>query len=191
MLELLTERLRIRELSPDDWQAVHQYGSEPEVVRYMPWGPNTVEETQEFISRTIEQQKAEPRRAYDMAITLRPSGKLIGGVGLRVHGEKADQGDIGYVLRRDLWGHGYVTEAARSMLGFGFKDLGLHRMWATCDTRNIGSYRVMKKIGMRREAHHRRDVMLHGEWRDSYLYAILKGEFSDVHCRQQEFSEAI
>jgi len=180
VLELLTERLRIRELSSDDWEAVQEYGSDPEVVRYMPWGPNTMEETQEFIRRTQEQQKAERRRAYDMALTPRDSGRLIGGVGLRVHGEKGDQGDIGYVLRRDLCGLGYVTEAARAILALGFNDLGLHRIWATCDTRNVGSYRVMEKIGMRREAHHRRDVMLHEEWRDSYLYAILKDEFSDV-----------
>ena len=176
-MELLTERLRIREVSPADWQAVHEYGADPEVSRYMPWGPNTVEETQVFIKRTIEQQKAEPRQAYEMVMVLRATGKLIGGVGLRVHGEKRDKGDIGYILRQDLWGQGYVTEAARAMLAFGFKDLGLHRIWATCDTRNTGSYRVMEKLGMRREAHHRQDVWLQGGWRDSYLYAILQDEF--------------
>jgi RimJ/RimL family protein N-acetyltransferase len=176
-LELLTDRLLIRDLVPYDWRAVHEYGSDPEVVRYMPWGPNTAEQTQEFLQRTVEQQKAAPRRAYEMAMILKDDGRLIGGVGLRVHGENADQGDIGYVLRRDLWGQGYVTEAARGMVGFGFKELRLHRIWATCDTRNVGSYRVMEKLGMRREAHHRQDVWLHGEWRDSYLYAILESEF--------------
>lgn len=176
-MELVTDRVHIREVAAGDLPDVNAYGSDPEVVRYMPWGPNTLEETREFIERTIEQQRAEPRQAYEMGMVLRETGRLIGGVGLRLHGDPPAQGDIGYILRRDLWGRGYVTEAARAMLAFGFREFGLHRIWATCDVRNVGSYRVMEKLGMRREAHHLQDVWLHGEWRDSYLYAILDSEF--------------
>ena len=54
------------------------------------------------------------------------------------------------------------------------KRFSMHRLWATCDTRNVGSWRVLEKVGMRREGLFRRDVFQKGEWRDSYLYARLE-----------------
>ena len=53
-MEILTERLRLREITQEDFQAVHEYASNPETVRYMPFGPNTMEETQEFIDRNLK-----------------------------------------------------------------------------------------------------------------------------------------
>ena len=61
------------------------------------------------------------------------------------------EGEIGYILNRRYWNQGYMTEAARKVVSFGFEQLGLHRIIATCDPANIGSYRVMEKIGMQRE----------------------------------------
>ena len=57
--------------------------------------------------------------------------------------------------------------------------LGLHRIFATCDTGNEASSRVLEKTGMRREAHFRQDNMIRGKWRDSYLYAVLEDEWSE------------
>ena len=75
-------------------------------------------------------------------------------------------------------GTGVVTEAARALLGAGFRHLDLHRVFATCDVRNTGSYAVMEKLGMRREGRLRRDRQVKGAWRDTYLYAILAEEFA-------------
>jgi ribosomal-protein-alanine N-acetyltransferase len=85
--------------------------------------------------------------------------------------------DIGYVLNRKYWGHGYMTESACTILDVAFKQLKLHRVWATCDTRNRSSYRVMERLGMRREGLFVKDAMEKGEWRDTYLYAILAEEW--------------
>ena len=79
--------------------------------------------------------------------------------------------------RASYWGRGYMTEAGRAILDVAFREIDLHRVWATCDPRNRASYRVMEKLGMRREAHFRKGVMEKGEWRDSYLYAILAEEW--------------
>jgi [ribosomal protein S5]-alanine N-acetyltransferase len=70
-----------------------------------------------------------------------------------------------------------MTEAARAILGVAFRELNLHRVWATCHVRNHASYRVMEKLGMRREAHFRKNAFEKNEWRDSYLYAILAEEW--------------
>ena len=86
---------------------------------------------------------------------------------------------MGYVLRRESWGNGYATEAARVMLRIGFELLEAHRVFATVDTENVSSIRVLEKLGMTREGMHRQSFWspLHGSWRDVYLYAILEGEW--------------
>ena len=65
-----TARLVLRDFEEADWEAVHSYGSDLEVVRYMDWGPNTEEETKKFIQRAIAHQKEQPRRIYTLAIVL-------------------------------------------------------------------------------------------------------------------------
>jgi RimJ/RimL family protein N-acetyltransferase len=70
-----------------------------------------------------------------------------------------------------------MTEAIRALIGFGFGELKLHRIRAECDPRNVGSWRVLEKVGMRREGHLRENFLLDGTWCDSYLYAILDHEW--------------
>jgi len=174
---LHTRRLTLRDFREADWQAVHRYAVDPEVVRYMAWGPNTEAETQEFVRRTLEHQAAEPRRHFGLAVTLNPDGRLIGACNITAAGTDDRGGYIGYVLRRDHWRQGYATEAARALLGFGFGSLGLHRIIATCDTDNGASARVMEKAGMRREGRLLEHKWIKGRWRDSFLYAILDREW--------------
>jgi RimJ/RimL family protein N-acetyltransferase len=70
-----------------------------------------------------------------------------------------------------------MTEAARAVLRFGFTELKLHRIFATCRPANIGSARVLEKLGMQREGHFRQHRWMKGAWHDSYLYAILDHEW--------------
>jgi RimJ/RimL family protein N-acetyltransferase len=174
---LTTEHLILRQFEEDDWRAVHEYASDPEVVRCMPWGPNTEEESREFVRRAMAAAAEMPRLKYDFAILLHGSTRLIGACGIYL-GEDARQANIGYVLNRAFWGKGYGTEAARAFLNFGFGELKLHRITAACDVLNKSSARVMEKIGMRREGLMRQDVWEKGEWRDSLYYAILAEEWT-------------
>jgi|HubBroStandDraft_6_1064221.scaffolds.fasta_scaffold143677_2 ribosomal-protein-alanine N-acetyltransferase len=168
-----TERLLLRELRADDEPDIHEYASDPEVVRLMIWGPNTRDQTWEFLDRALQAQAQWPRPEVGLAIELKSERRLIGSIGLRMKDEANRTADIGYVLNRKYWGHGYMTESARAILDVAFKQLKLHRVWATCDTRNRASYRVMERLGMRREALFVKNAMEKGEWRDTYLYAIL------------------
>lgn len=177
MTSLTSERLLLREFNENDWQAVHLYGSDPEVVRYMPWGPNTEEESQRFIRRAITFQLEQPRRHYELAVVLKEEDLLIGGCGIRVSNPDIMEGNIGYCLNRNFWGKGYATEAARTLLTYGFETLNLHRIYATCDPENKASVRVLEKIGMSLEGRHRENLRIRGEWRDSLIYAILDYEW--------------
>jgi RimJ/RimL family protein N-acetyltransferase len=178
---ITTPRLVLRDFREDDWAAVHRYAADLDVVRYMPWGPNSEKETRAFIERALEAQAEKPRTKFEFAITIGSTGELVGGCGIRVASKRDRSADMGYCLRKDTWGSGYATEAAAFVLAFGFDVLNGHRVFATCDTENLASARVLEKLGMRREAHFREDTRIRGRWRDSYLYAVLEQEWRARH----------
>ncbi len=169
-----TERLLLREFTIGDEADVHEFGGDPLVSLYTDWGPNTPEVTRQIVLARLEQQQRWPRDEINLAIELRAAGKLIGAIGLRISDSEHGIANFGFVLSQAYWNQGFMTEAARALIDKAFPAHKLHRLVATCDTRNIGSARVMEKSGMHREAHFRQDVFQKGEWRDSYLYSILE-----------------
>jgi ribosomal-protein-alanine N-acetyltransferase len=173
---LTTERLLLREFREDDFEDVHAYARRPEVCRYMDWGPNTREDTQAFMDRKWAEQAQWPRDAVNLAIERRADRRVIGSIRLEVSDPANQAGDFGYTLHPDAWRQGYATEAAAAVIAVGFRDLGLHRIWAECDVENLGSWGVMQKLGMRREAHLRDGRLIRGDWRDRYVYAVLASE---------------
>ncbi|NMB24967.1 MAG: GNAT family N-acetyltransferase [Firmicutes bacterium] len=179
MVVLHTPRLILRDFCEDDWRAVHAYASDPEVIRYMTWGPNDEAASKAFVQAVMEGQNAEPRQNYDLAIILKNGDQLIGGCG--IYRRKFREGEMGYCLHRSYWSKGYMTEAAQALLEFAFTEEDYHRVYATCDPKNIGSARVMEKIGMRKEGHLRANLLKGNEWRDSLLYAILASEWRELH----------
>ena len=112
-----------------------------------------------------------------LAIELKSERRLIASIELRISDEANRTGDFGYVLDRNYWGHGYMTESARAVLNVVFNELKLHRVWATCNAQNRASHRVMEKLGMRREGLFLKNAMEKGEWRDTYLYVVLAEEW--------------
>ncbi|MDH3687008.1 MAG: GNAT family N-acetyltransferase [Myxococcales bacterium] len=175
---LRTERLTLRDYSEDDFEAVHAYGSDPEVVRFMNWGPNDEAATRDFLARTIATTREEPRTNWELAMVLSETGELIGGCGLMPRRASSREWELGYVLRRDLWGHGFVPEAAHAVVQFGFGRLDAHRIYARIDPENRGSIRVAERLGMRLEGTFQRDEWIHGEWRDTRVYALLSDEWA-------------
>jgi ribosomal-protein-alanine N-acetyltransferase len=168
-----TERLLLREFRVSDEADVHAYGSDPEVSRFMDWGPNDAATTREVMQRWARSQEVWPRDEVNLAVEHLADGRVIGSfrLGLKAPGHRT--ADFGHSYHRAYWRQGYAAEAARALFAVGFGDLGLHRIWATADVRNIASWRLLEKLGMRREAHFRLDVLVKAAWRDSFLYAIL------------------
>jgi [ribosomal protein S5]-alanine N-acetyltransferase len=142
----------------------------------MDWGPNTEPDTKGFVKKAIAWRASKPRTHYELAITLRKSGELIGGCGIEKRPPRKD-GIIGYILNKPHWNKGYATEAVRALVEFGFTRLALHRIAALCDPLNIGSNRVLEKAGMTLEGHLREDFPVRGRWRDTMIYAILEREW--------------
>ncbi|HZR39312.1 MAG TPA: GNAT family N-acetyltransferase [Ktedonobacteraceae bacterium] len=176
-MRITTSRLYLREFEMVDLPAVHQYESDPEVVRYVSYGPYTEEECCKDLAFHVAHQSEQPRTFFHLAIILRSEDHLIGWCGLQITNRQLREAEIGYALHRHYWGKGYMTEAAQAMLEYGFARHNLHRIFGTCHPENHASVRVMQKIGMRMEGHLRENRWSKGAWRDSLLYAILDHEW--------------
>jgi RimJ/RimL family protein N-acetyltransferase len=112
------------------------------------------------------------------AITLTSTGELVGSIDLRIKPEHR-HAEIGYIIAREYWGNGYVTEAAMAMLRLGFETLNLNRIYAHHMTHNPASGRVMRKIGMRYEGTMRQHIIKWGEVRDIAFYGITREQWND------------
>ncbi len=175
---ITTERLRLREFIEADWPAVLAYQTHPDYLRYYHWTGRTAAEVRAFVRQFIDWQQEQPRYKYQLALVLPAEDRLIGNCGLRLERQGAIEAELGYELDPAYWGRGYATEAARAMVSFGFKELSLHRLWAACLAENVGSVRVLEKLGMRPEGHLRQNRRFKGRWWDTLLYGLLVDEWS-------------
>ncbi|GAA1937296.1 GNAT family N-acetyltransferase [Kitasatospora viridis] len=167
--------LRLREITLDDWPAVHAWASLEQACRYQPWGPNTPEQTRAFVQAAVDARSRSPRSRYPYAVCL--AGEVVGMGELHVRSHGHHQGEISYILHPRLWGHGLGTAIGRALLARGFQELALHRIHATCDPRNHASAGVLRRIGMTHEGRHRHTLLTRDGWRDSDVYSILEGDW--------------
>jgi RimJ/RimL family protein N-acetyltransferase len=167
---LQTPRLLLRPIALADWPAIHRYLSDPIVTRWLPEGCLDEAQTQVFA------RKNAGRSARAVAVIERESEQLVGHMVFHPWLGRATH-EIGWVISSDHQGRGYATEAARALADFAFSTLRCHRLVATCQPENVASWRVMEKLGMRREAHFRQGLYREtGEWWDEYFYALLAEE---------------
>ncbi|GAA0358340.1 GNAT family protein [Microbispora corallina] len=175
---ITTPRLTLRAFTEDDLDDLYAFHSLPEVARYLYWEARTREETEAALEEKIG--RAEIRSdgdALSVAVELRETGRVVGDLTLFWRSEENRQGEIGYVFNPACHGRGLATEAARELLRLGFDGLGVHRLYGRCDARNIPSYRLMERLGMRREAHLVENEFFEGEWSDELVYAMLAREW--------------
>lgn len=172
------EIVHLREMEEHDWKAVHRYASQEKVSQFQPWGPNDEEESRTYVKQAIEDAHKEPRSRFVFAVMVKERNGLIGAGEFHISDFTNKVGEIGYVINPDYWGMGFATETAKQLIGFGFEQLNLHRIYATCDPRNIASSKVLKKAGMIEEGRLREDILLKDGWRDSLIYSILEQEWT-------------
>ena len=138
--------------------------------------PYTIKDAEEFVARNILRHLDEE---HGFAIEL--GGRVVGGIGLRLETPIA-VASLHYSLSRVHWNQGLITEAARAMLDWGFTEFGLEKVYSWADVENVGSWRVMEKIGMTREGTFRSHGLNRGVRQDFHYYGILRDEWE----RQQQ-----
>jgi RimJ/RimL family protein N-acetyltransferase len=175
---LSTERMLLRPYVAEDLAGLHAMFRREDVCRYLPWPPMDLGQAQAKLDQRLLQATIGPDRdAIVLAAVETATGRYLGEFMLRLRSPKDRQGEIGWSVHPDFQGRGFATEGAREMLRVGFDELGLHRIYAEADPRNLASLKVMERLGMRREAHLVETWLLKGEWVDEVVCAILESEW--------------
>jgi [ribosomal protein S5]-alanine N-acetyltransferase len=166
--EILTPRLRLRALLPDDVRAVHAYAFDPEVARFLPWRPHSSELFAKGFIKVITQPQF-----LNWALTRPPADQAIGMIFLHSFSKQHQKAEIAFNLAKAHWNQGLATEAGSAVLQFAFHQLGLNRIEALCMPENLSSRKVLEKLGLvfegrMRKVHHRYDG-----FHDMDLFAVL------------------
>lgn len=177
MIPVETERLIIRHMSESDVEDFLAYQTHPEVTRYQPYEPATRESALRFLAKQAVAEPSDAGAYLAFAVHHKRDNKMIGEVGIEVFPRAQSRGGIGWSFHPDYHGQGYASEAARVLLAYSFSFLDLHRLTTFCDTRNVASYQLMERLGMRREGHSLQSMLLRGVWQDIYHYALLREEW--------------
>jgi RimJ/RimL family protein N-acetyltransferase len=175
-----TERLRLRRFAIDDLDGLAAIQARPEVARFLYWEPRQREEVEPALAKYIAEDEIsgeENDEAMSLAVKRREGGPLLGWVTIWLRSREHRQVEIGFVFDPGAQGQGYATEAARALLVLGFENLGAHRVYGRTDARNEASAAVMRRLGMRQEAHYREAEIFKGEWADELVFAILESEW--------------
>ena len=168
--ELNTSRLRLRAPVLDDAKAIfEEYGADAEVTRYLTWAPHSdIDSVRDFLEGALERMRVGDE--YSWVISLTDTNRPVGMIAARDSGHMAD---LGYVLGRSCWNRGFMTEAVVALSEWILSRPGYYRVWAVCDTENVGSARVLEKSLFQREGLLRRWVVhaaTSPEPRDGFVY---------------------
>lgn len=175
---ITTPRLRLRKpLIEDAHEVFRNYGNDPEVTRYLSWRTHRqVEDAFEAMLARLTHWE----RGTDFSWSITPpgdSGRVMGMISLVPDPTSAWRCSLGYVLGREWWGCGYMTEAARTMVNLALSQPGIMRVWSWTDVENFASMRVLEKIGFEREGVLRRWA-IHPQLgvtpRDCTVFSILR-----------------
>jgi ribosomal-protein-alanine N-acetyltransferase len=177
---LVLEYGRVRLCPPrlKDWDAWATLREESRGF-LVPWEPTWPHDalSRGAYRRRLRQYAEEARQGtgYSFLVWRRVDGALLGGVSLaNVRRGVAQSGSLGYWIGQPHARQGYMTEALRAVLDFGFQRLGLHRVEAACLPSNTASRGLLQKVGFAEEGYAREYLRINGVWQDHVLFAILR-----------------
>ena len=176
---LHTARLELRPFEVGDLDAYLAYRGREDVARFL-LGPaldrtSGATELQKAIAATSLEREGDH---LDLAMVRRDTGELIGDVLLMYRSVENAGAELGFSVHPDHHGQGFAREASQEMLRVGFEDVGLHRIFGRCDARNDASAGLLRRLGMRQEAHFVRNEKVKGEWTDELVFAMLREEWA-------------
>lgn len=184
---LVSERLSIRPLTPDDLARHFAIYSNADVVRYLYEEPFDLEGARQHLKRRCSNGLLAEGSWINLGVDVRDEGVLVGEVGLALLSVAHAHCEIGYVFDPAYVGMGYATEATALMIELAFSALGAHRVSGRLDARNSASARVLERLGMRREGHLVENEFVKGEWTDEVIYAVLDYEWRAARGPARDF----
>lgn len=181
-LRLETTRLILRPFERRDIAAFSAYRSDPDIARYQGWeSPYDLIQAEKFVNEMQAVTPGEMGQWFQLALELKSNAALIGDVAFKVLKNNRLTAEIGMTLAADYHSKGYGVEAVTEMVRYLFDDLEMHRVIANCDPLNHAAYRLLEKVGLRREGDFVESLWYKGYWASEYWYAILEREWRAKH----------
>lgn len=173
-----TQRLIIRHFRAEDFSGLFDYLSNPEVYRFEPGDSITLEE-----AKTLAAQRAESSEFW--AVALKETDQIIGHLYFhQIEPQALKTWELGYIFNPAYQHQGYAAEAAGALVRYGFAKWEIHRVVAYCNPKNTASWKLMERIGMRREGYLRKNIFFQTDvvdepiWLDTLAYAILEEDLA-------------
>ncbi len=179
MKEITTERLILRPFAESDYDDLYEFLSRLRDDEFEGYPGITYENGKQHLAYRLGSEEF-------YAAELANAEKVIGNIycGSRDFGAK----EVGYIVNREYRRNGYAEEALSAVIRNAFGK-GAHRVYAECDPRNTPSWKLLEKVGMKREAHFRQNIWFRKDengapvWKDTYVYAMLESDLSACRTR--------
>lgn len=171
---LKTKNYKIRAFERNDLVSFATYRSDENVAKYQSWTDYSYEDAVTLFENMDYSQFGTVGQWYQLAIVSPDNEELVGDLAL--HFKDEEQVEIGFTVSPKHQRKSVGYEAVSTLLSYLFNDLSKHRVVATTDTKNVASYKLLEKVGFRREAHFVENIFFKGSWGDEYQYAILHSE---------------
>ena len=185
---LAADRVVLRRFRPADLPAFTAYRSDPAIARYQGWdAPYPAERAWRMLAELDLLHPDTPGAWFQFAVALPDTDELLGDCGVYVPADEPRQAELGFTFAAAWQGRGYATEAVRRLLDYLFVDRGKHRVFASCDDRNVRSAALLRRVGMRREGLRLQSTWSKGEWTNDELYALLADALVAKHTETVEW----
>ncbi|PQP83736.1 GNAT family N-acetyltransferase [Paenibacillus sp. PCH8] len=173
--EFETKRLKLRRLTLDDLDDYYAFASDPRVSQQSLWNCHeTAEDSVQYIQRALDNY--EQKRVYLWAFVLKETGSLIGRGGIFHLNEFMQSAELGYAIASTHWGKGLASEAMQPIVNYCFQELDCNRLEGKCNAGNMGSARVMEKLGMSYEGLLRKQLKIKCVFTDQKVYARIRDD---------------
>lgn len=184
-MNLSSKRLNLRYFTREDFPLFYSVFSNEAVMRYA-WIDklNSEADAYPFFEGFINtDEDINENDSYAFAVFSKENNRFIGFADMLIYSrnDSGGCGEIGYFLLPEYWGMGYATELANTLIDFGFTRLGLHKISAKCNSNNLKSEGIMKKVGMTLEGELRKVRYKYGSWDDEKNYGILLEEWKGIN----------
>ena len=173
---LATNRLHLRQIQPEDAEALFATFSDEEAMQFYGHEPHrSLDETCRSIEQT--QTRYARREAIRWGITLKGEDRVIGSCSFHHFDAGFHRAETGYELNRAFWSRGLMTEALSAILTYGFTELGLHRVEAIIDMANEPSKKLLLKLGFTYEGNLRQRYVFRDRFEDEHYFGLLQDEW--------------
>lgn len=177
LLNIVTERICIRNLNDSDLNDFFLYRSNPEITKYQGFDTMTINQCKDFLDSQKEKQFGKAGEWVQYAIEDKTTQKLIGDCAIKLDDYDVRIAQIGITISHLHHKKGYAKETMKAILDFLFSIEDFHRVVEIVDAENIASIKLLESLGFKKEGHFVENIFFKGKWGSEFQYAMLKSEY--------------